>query len=62
MEQVGCIHFTYEPRSYDYPGSVGCTRDHCTDDFGRFGLDITCEECGEDHGCGPDCPGFEVAA
>ncbi|MHB8895279.1 MAG: hypothetical protein ACYC99_08920, partial [Candidatus Geothermincolia bacterium] len=57
---IGCIHFTFEPRSHDYPGSLGCDNDHCTDDYGGFDPE-TCVQCPRDnegHECGPDCPDF----
>lgn len=48
MEQVGCIHFDCEPRTYDFPGSESCD------------LDLDTEQ-GWLESCGPDCPGFNMA-
>ncbi len=49
MESVGCIHYTSESRTYDYPGSEGCddNRDTEPDWYER---------------CNEDCPGYEEAA
>lgn len=62
MEPVGCVFYDYEPPSRDFPGAEGCFKGHCTRDLGVFDPEIPCPGCGEDHGCGPDCPGYEEAA
>lgn len=36
MESLGCIHYTFERRTWDYPGSEDCDKD----------LDL--EDCGPD--------------
>jgi hypothetical protein len=60
LEPISCIFYTYERPSGDYPGSQGCTLDHCTDNRGVFRPEH-CPDCDEDHGCGRDCPGWEAA-
>jgi len=61
VEQIGCINHIHEPPSGDFPGANGCTEDHCTDKSGVFRAPH-CPDCASDHGCGPDCPGYEEAA
>ena len=50
VEQVGCIHYTSEPRTWDFPGCEDC--------------DIDMEDAEDPDGwlaqCGPGCAGFEA--